>query len=621
MPLQFTKSDFKREKVKQRLVKHAATLWGFNEATMDGFDPLVELLFGACAVEFEKTAQEFQNSHTRIVKKLSQLLLPEVTTSPTPAHTVVHARPVEPTHRLGITSPLSINKEIIHPDQPGKPEDKNLVFSPAAEFSLFDGDVVYMATAHRLLEVVSPLLKQELAQSSHSTALPSRTLWLGIQLPEKQDAIQEITFYVDWITLPEKAQYLASVPYLRWSTGNQPLSSRLGYTAEVASRLTQSDRLLSALHQPATAMSRQVLRTYQPHFVTVDVAGIPRQPFPSVFSEVFDKDLLARLTDPLLWLRLELPESLPLEAAADMICAANCFPVLNQKREGNNRPYRISRNNSIIPLDTEDHFLAIHRVVSNEQKVYTESPLQQLGTLNSHTYTVRQQGVGRFDARNASELLDYLLNLLRDEAAAFEAAGSQRLTQEIKTVKQQIARLETLIAQRQHKGDVTHYLMINTEEDEDVWVDYWSTTGALANQVPAGTRIQIPGNLDLQPASLLTLTTTRGGREKPNDEERLYALQSTLLSRDKLVTEEDIRAACRTYLGTTVRQVTIRKGLTPSAHPQRSFERTIIAHIITDLMLPAEQRTAEHELEQYLQQRASLLFPIQVQITSHSESA
>ena len=93
MPNFFDKREFKRDKIKQRLLKQAATQWGFDEANMDGFDPVVDLLFGACAVEFERTTQAFQHSHPRAIKQLSQLLLPEVATSPTPAHTVLHARP------------------------------------------------------------------------------------------------------------------------------------------------------------------------------------------------------------------------------------------------------------------------------------------------------------------------------------------------------------------------------------------------------------------------------------------------------------------------------------------------------------------------------------------------
>ncbi len=408
MPIKFSKSDFKREKVKQRLVKNAAALWGFNEADMDGFDPLVDLLFGACAVEFEKTAQEFQNSHTRTVKKLSQLLLPEVAIAPTPAHTVLHARSVEPTYLLNLTDQFTVAKEVIHPDQPEKPVKKNLAFSSATQFPLFNGDVAWIATGQRLFEVASPLLKQEVATADRAQHWPARTLWLGIQLPEKRERIQELTFYIDWINLPEKAQYLAAVPYLRWYTGEQQLLSRAGYPSTVVSRLSQQHDSLSALHHPATAMSQHVLHTYQPHFVTVDVEGISLQAFPDTFSKWFSPEQLSALDTPLLWLRVELPESLPPEAASDMVCAANCFPVLNQKLEGSNRPYRISRSNSIIPLQTDDYFLAMNRVVSNEKREYTATPLQQIGKLTSHTYTVRQNGVGRFDARNASELLELL---------------------------------------------------------------------------------------------------------------------------------------------------------------------------------------------------------------------
>src|SRR5690606_7018610 len=106
-------SDFNREKVKRRLRKKAAELWGFQEAEMEGFDPVVDLLLGACAVEFEKIANEIFSSETRVLERLAHLLVPEVLTGPKPAHAILHARPVEPLHRLQPTDQFVSEKEMI----------------------------------------------------------------------------------------------------------------------------------------------------------------------------------------------------------------------------------------------------------------------------------------------------------------------------------------------------------------------------------------------------------------------------------------------------------------------------------------------------------------------------
>ena len=608
MPNFFDKREFKRDKIKQRLLKQAATAWGFDEANMDGFDPVVDLLFGACAVEFERTTQAFQHSHPRAIKQLSQLLLPEVATSPTPAHTVLHARPTTTVHLLSLTDAFTVAQEVVTTNPP-QVTKRNLTFSPAAPFRLRNGEVTHLATGKHLYAAETPLRKQPIAAAAEGQRLPARTLWLGLDLPESPEPIGELTFYLNWINVTEGSHYQATLPYLRWFAGEEALESRLGFGTTAA---PSTDGLGP---EPVAAVQRQrVMQAYHSQFVTVTLPALPSAEVPVVLRETFPDAALDAL--PRRWLRVELPASLPPEAANNLGCAINCFPVLNQKLEGSKRPYRISTTNRIVPLTTPNHFLGVHRVATSAGKEYRANPLPSVETDSASSYTVRQHGVGRFDARQAADLLDYLLNQLRDEATAFEAAGSQRLTQEIKALRQQIARLEAMAGQ-QARPDATHYLIVDAQQDEDVWIDYWSTVGAAANGVPSGSAAVAPGSADFQ-GPTTTLVPTRGGRAQPNDEERQYALRSALLSRRTLVTEEDIRAACRVFLGEVVRSVSVERGLRPSVHPRRSFERTVIVRVITDALPAAERAVAAQDLLAHLAARTSLQFPLVVEMPKHA---
>lgn len=609
MSAHFKPREFKRDKIKQRLLKQAATLWGFDETTMDGFDPVVDLLFGACAVEFERTAQAFQHSHPRTIKQLSQLLLPEVATSPTPTHTLLHARPVAPHHQLSLTDSFTVAQEVVTTNPP-KATKRNLSFSPAAALPLRNGAVTRLVTDQRLFALETPLRKQEVALASESHRLPARTLWLGLDLPDSPAPIGELTFYLHWTNATDGDRYRAALPYLRWFAGEEALQSRLGFGT--------ADALPAQPLGPepvADALRQRVVQAYQSQFVTVTIPALPPAKPPAILQEVFPASELAAVEKPLRWLRVALPESLPPGAAADLVCAINCFPVLNQKLEGSNRPYRISATDRIVPLTTTDHFLGVHRVETSAGKVYTTNPLPSGNARDLRAYTVRQHGVGKFDARQAADLLDYLLNQLRDEAAAFEAAGSQRLTQEIRALKQQIARLETLV-ESQTRPDATHFLIINAPQDEDLWINYWSTVGEAANGVPSGTAALPPGAADFR-GSAITLTPTRGGRARPTDDGRRHALRSALLSRHALVTEEDIKAACRVFLGEMVQDVSVQRGLRPSAHPRRSFERTVVVQVSMATLPPAERAVAEQDLLAHLSARTSLQFPLVVEMQGH----
>src|SRR5690348_9657385 len=70
---------FTRERIRNRLLKRAAEVWGFAESEMDEFDPLVTLLIEANAVEFEKIAAEIGKTQNRMLERLAQLMYPEIT--------------------------------------------------------------------------------------------------------------------------------------------------------------------------------------------------------------------------------------------------------------------------------------------------------------------------------------------------------------------------------------------------------------------------------------------------------------------------------------------------------------------------------------------------------------
>ncbi len=607
MSTHFKPREFKRDKIKQRLLKQAASVWGYDEASMDGFDPVVDLLFGACAVEFERTAQAFQHSHPRTIRQLSQLLLPEVAVAPTPAHTLLHARPTANAHQLSVTDTFTVAQEVITTNPP-QATKRNLRFSPAAPLRLRNAEVTHLASGRHLYAMETPRRKQEVATTAEGQRLPARTLWLGLDLPESSEPVGELTFYLNWSNVTDGSRYQTALPYLRWFADDIVLESTLGF----GSAESPSPQPLGP-EPVAAAQRKRVMQVYHSHFVTVTVPALPPAEVPATLREAFP-DAVAEL--PRRWLRVALPASLPPETAGDLACATNCFPVLNHQLEGSKRPYRISATNRIVPLTTADQFLDMHQVVTSAGKEYTSNPLPASDGSTSSAYTVRQHGVGRFDPRQAADLIDYLLNQLRDEATAFEASGSQRLTQEIKALKQQLARLNSLAASPT-RASATHYLIVDHSQDEDVWISYWSTTGELANGVPSGTPAVPAGGADFH-ATAVTLLPARGGRPRPNDQARQQALQSALLSRGTLVTEEDIKAACRVFLGEVAQKVVVRRGLRPAPDPRRSFERTVVIGVATPTLTPDERRVAEQDLGAHLSARTSLQFPLVVELQEHA---
>jgi hypothetical protein len=98
-------------------------------------------------------------------------------------------------------------------------------------------------------------------------------------------------------------------------------------------------------------------------------------------------------------------------------------------------------------------------------------------------------------------------------------------------------------------------------DDETLFVEFWTTNGGFANKIKSGRKLFAYDGSNLWPDSLITVTTTIGGRESLNAEERVNAYRKALLSHGRIVTNEDIKALCFEHFGKLLKSVEIKKGL------------------------------------------------------------
>lgn len=622
MATRYSTSDFSRQNIKRRLRKTAADLWGFQEADMDGFDPIVDLLLGACSVEFEKTAQEIFSSQTRMMEQLAHLLLPEVLTVPQPAHAVLHARAVEPRYTLQMEDQVYFEKEVVTRADIAKVATKAVYFSPASSFTLCHGDVKYLACSNRLIQTQDAVSKDSLLMAPLGYALDPHVLWIGLELHPRITSLKGISFFFDWKNHPEKAEYVQLLALTQWSVSDTPLQVAHGYGHAYGVASQEKNQDVEASLDNIREIEDRVSTVYRNHFVTLE-SPINQwtsyiRPYPAEFKGVFAEEDLSKIKTKVLWLKVQFPQIFPAVAIEEAYCGINCFPVLNRRLMDSRRPHRLEKSFNIIPLETDDYFLGMRRLYSDTQ-VYSGVPFRGNRQQHPNTYTIRQGGIGRFDIRNAAELLDYVINVMRDESAAFSALGGATLSRDVKELDQTLNRMEANLTRRAPDQDVTHYLIVKPKVAQDVWISYWTTLGTLGNQIPAGSFLK-SDCMDLQKDTVQLTTTTYGGNDKPNDTERLYAFKNALLSRNRLLTAEDIRAACFAFLGHKVQQVTVQRGVAVDSHPKRALFRTVDV-----LLTPAQPAIVPHEwdklcyeLQRVLEERTEIFLPIRVKLNAHS---
>jgi hypothetical protein len=606
--------DFSKASVKSRLTRQAAEFWGYAENDLDGFDPLVHLLLEACAVEFEKMGQELQHTQHRLLERLATLLNPTVIDIAQPAHAVAQARAREATVALPESAQFVFQPATVGRQAAGA----EIYFSPLQATRLVGGAVRCLATEATVWQLDPTGQKRVVAHNPAPPPAAHRRLWLGLELPAEGVALEDLTIYFEWLNEPQAAAYVAFLPGEQWLLGSTALVARQGLPEPAAAgpgSLGEEYNVLRRLEQ-------QVRDLYAPAFVQLSgpagalAAAVP-QPYPPELAEALDPATdLAALRQPLTWLEVRFSAALPPAAFEQLHAALNCFPVLN--RQLHKVLYRLQPALNLFPLVSEAPFLAMREVYSLSNVVYRPTTLSDLSEGATDTYTLRAQGVGRFDDRGGRETLRELLELLRDESRAFTAAGTDFIGSILRELNQNLARLEERLDRQPTAEQAVPYLLLRPRDVRDsVYLEYWSSNGAAANRLPAGSRLRIHDGLYLDEVRLRTTTT--GGRERPTADERTHALRRNLLTRQRLVTLADIKAACWAELGTYLAGVQVEKGFQNGATPTAGFVRCIrvlLTPAPASRLSAAEWQQEARALQTHLAGQSALNLPYEVLVQS-----
>lgn len=614
--------NFQRSNVKHRLRQYVADLWGYQQTDMDGFDPLIDLLLGACAVEFERTGNQIISSQSRVLEKLAQLLLPESLTIPQPAHTVIQAQSVEASYTLKAEDQFAIDKEVINPAKPTEVSTKPVYFSSTLPCPIYNASIKYVVCGNKLMEQVDANLRETLAITKKGEKLLNQTLWLGIKISAELVNVPEFSFFFDWRNDPEKQRYFNLLPVTKFNVDNQNLPVKSGYNEAVENTVARRRNTLVNEWDFLPKIESNVNQLYQHHFLSLKETNVPvkklLKAYPEEFAGLFLAEDLKNLKESLLWLKVEMSQLIPQQAVEEMFCAINCFPTCNRQLIDNRRPYRLDSHLNIIPLKTDDFFLTTHKIVSGNGSAFRAVPFFNINQMEAGTFAIRKSRVGRFDSRNAREVLQYVLELMRDESAAFAALGGSIGSKEIEELEQNLNKIENNLVRKPTDPDVQQYLMLQPGKARDVYVSYWSTTGAIGNQIPAGSTLTTR-SIDIKTGKAVSITTSYGGKDKPSEQEKLYAFRSSLLSRDRIVTREDIRSACFTELGEAIKFVEVKKGYQNDSGSKQGLRR-----VIDVFLTPAEEQALDQEewetlcdeLSLSLEQRSSLFLPIRVSLAT-----
>ncbi|GAB3796460.1 hypothetical protein GCM10028819_14100 [Spirosoma humi] len=606
---------FARERVKARMLRRAADLWGYTETDLDSFDPLVALLIEACAMEFERMAVEVGNTQTRLLDRLANVLHPEPAVARS-AFGIAQLRPVEPRATVSATTQLGHKRTAATRTDPAGATE--MFFSPVGTYSVVDGAVRYIATTKALYRLDEATQKTAVVQRQGTPAVHTfQPLWLGLELSESVPSLEGLSFFFDWPADEGQVDYWSRLAQSSWWLAGQELRVQPGLPQQAPPAPARSP--LDDVFDGMGNVEKRAALVYDRHFITITgaptfkSAGLQRQPYPTPVSQWFaDRDLRI-LKEPLWWIELRLPHTISTQALAGLSVGMNCFPVLNRRLH--RITYRLQQNLNIIPLETDRYFLAMRDVRTSQNHPLTAIPLGNLSDMATDTYTV-QYGVSRFDDRDARQTLINLQDLLHDESASFAALGEDFLTSVIRELNQALARLEAKVDQKTRKRDTIPYLIIKPKQPGDtVFIDYWTGEGEAANRLPVGSRLSPYADNSFRKDAGFLMTTTTGGRERPNESEKITQYKRALLTRNRVVTPEDARAVCHAELGAHLQSAQIERTFRVDPQPGNGFQRCIQISLkpsTTSAYTPNEWQQQARLLQHSLEQQSVSALPYQV---------
>ena len=302
----FSGSANTKEVIRNRMLKHALNFW--NIKNTEDLDPIVKLILEALSTELYNLGNEIKDSEVRLLEKIANLLAPEFLTCPNPAHAIMHATPVEATDMLTETDHFYTQKKISSKQDESLDKSIDVFFTPLGRLKLFKAGISCLVTGTNLYTVDANYNKLITAQTLAGSRIENNVLWLGVQVDEKIEDINNLFFYFDWKNLEHSLSNLnyQLLPLSKWYLNGKEITITEGlpYANTTVTGSLQKD--LAFDYDLLSLVEKDISNYYDRKFITIsdeqhnNVQSL-KETYPAAFNSVFSEQDLQKFTGKLLW--------------------------------------------------------------------------------------------------------------------------------------------------------------------------------------------------------------------------------------------------------------------------------------------------------------------------------
>ncbi len=595
-----------KEEIKNRMLKNAASQWGIPANEIEkSFDPVIALLLGACASELEKISEKIGESQNRVTEKIIQLMTPETIFGPRPAHAILYTNPLEEDITITPEYLFSFKKKDI---QKATSRFKEIFYSPAENFSLVNARATYLVHGNEIASINESKEKETLF-SSNKDIVDSGTLFIGLQTETDSLSLEGGSLYFENQDLGVSKFFFHQLKNAKWFYNDKELNVVQGFgdsdvagDAAVASFLNEDSIKIANIID-------EVKNHYTKNFVTFHDTTKLKKKLPSEFKDVISANRVA-IEEDVIWLKVVFPKIVTKSAIKSVYCSLNCFPALNRKLE--TFSYKLKDYIDVIPITTNNLFLDVKTIENTDGDQYAVLN-RSIKSDTKGVYALKTDSIKKIDNRKAKEYIAHLIELLKDESASFSYLNNDFLQNNLTQLNQIIALLENKVSHATNETLETNYISVKPLKTKDnLIIEYWTTDGELGNNISYGNLLKNYKTVGLKQKETRFMTSTLGGKNSLNMQERLHAYRRTLLSRDKIVTKEDVKLACFEFFGDKLKAVEIKNGYTVNPATKKGMVNCIQILLKPNTSFDvdrAEWEFIENNLLLFLQKKSTAIFP------------
>ena len=556
-----------KEAIRNTILQYTNQIWGTKK--IERLDLLVQMMIGTLTDELYLSQNKLHDLDTTLLEKIARRLTPKQHIAIRPAHTILQMRAIDPIMLLSRNHMFKL--EWMSEDFFIEKGD-GIVFHPISDMYLFDLEIDSFFYHKKLFSINS--LSKKIIQQTHNQPVEN-AIWLGLNINQEIDNLQHLSFYFDFPNYSEIDELYDVLPYVKCFIGEKEVGIKSGFSIKKNEKLSDIDF--------------DVLHIYEDHYLTINepvyLNNLKGETIPKELFSLLDEERTTILPHRY-WVKFVFPAYFTHEHLTDIFVAVNAFPVSNKRLVTTT----VIRDNlakmNILPSYLGEKLLSVESVIDSRGLELFDDIQAKSHELD--TYHLETTNRIFIEEHDLTDYLEQLQDIIEDERSVFTGIDKDQVADTLTILKstenKEIQKKDT--NDRGKSGEVSRLSVVAKNDISFVRIDYWLTLGEHIGNIPAGKLFEADKSGRLDGFTAISLIDVYGSKEFKDIQDIMSIDRYIFTSKDRIITEHNIKAFCESELGKAIEEVEIKLGGKISPKPKQGIIRVIRIILIPSSTFP-----------------------------------